>query len=177
MPDGAVFREIKRSIDGRERSFDCTAIAVTSRVAIVKWVFPGPMTIDGRRFEPGGWTEGFFWRARSYNLYHIVGPDGEPVADRFDVIDHVRIAPDGVRYDDLLLDLWLFPDGRVHVEDEEEVQEALAGGLLTERRLALVRCTEQLLLRRGRRIVDAALRDLAVLRTQSPSINSSRRSG
>jgi hypothetical protein len=164
MRENPGFREIKRSISGQERAFDCGLIAATARVAIVKWVFPGPMTIDGRRHEPGGWTEGFFWRGRNYNLYHIVNREGEPLADRFDVIDHVRLGPTAVRYDDLLLDLWLYPDGRVQIEDEEEVQEALAAGLLSEPRLAIIRRTEQLLLRRGRHIVDAALRDLAALR-------------
>ncbi len=164
MVDATVFRELKRSINGQERTFDCALISATPRLAVVKWVFTGPLTIEGRRYEPGGWTEGFFWRGRNYNLYHIVNRDGEPLAYRFDVIDHVRISPTGVRYDDLLLDLWLYPDGRVRVEDEDEVQEALAAGLLSERRLAIIRRTEQHLLHRGRRIVDAALRELASLR-------------
>jgi hypothetical protein len=160
----AVFREVKRTIAGEDRLFDCSAIAVTPRLAVVKFIFTRPLTIEGRTHEAGGWTEGFFWRGRNYNLYHIVSRDGEPLADRFDVIDHVRIYLDGVRYDDLLLDVWLYPDDRLLVEDEDEVQAALAAGLLSERRLALIRRTERLLITRGRRIVNQALQELAALR-------------
>src|SRR6476661_3050698 len=95
------FREVKYALTGEERVFDCEAIAVTPRLAVVRFVFTRSLTIAGRNYEPGGWTEGFFWRGRNYNLYHIVSRDREPIADRFDIIDHVRIRPTGVRYDDL----------------------------------------------------------------------------
>jgi uncharacterized protein DUF402 len=159
----AVFREVKRALSGEERVFECQTIAVTPRLAIVRFVFKRSLEIGGRSYPPGGWTEGFFWRNRNYNLYHIVSRDREPIADRFDVIDHVRIRPDGVRYDDLLLDIWLYPDGRSLVEDEDEVQDALSKGLLTEPRLAVIRRTERLLLSRGRNIVDRALEELSAL--------------
>jgi hypothetical protein len=157
------FREVKRSIGGLERAFDCEALAVNARVAVVRYVFTRPLTAGGRTFDPGGWTVGFFWRGRNYNLYHIVSRDGEPIADRFDVVDRVRVTPDGVRYQDLLLDVWLYPDGSARVEDDDELQDAVASGLISERRLLLIRRTERLLLRGGRSIVARALEDLATL--------------
>lgn len=160
---GNAYREVKRSITGEERSYECDALAVTPSIAVVRYVFTRPLTAGGRTFDAGGWTEGFFWRSRNYNLYHIVSRDGEPIADRFDVIDHVRIAPSGVRYDDLLLDVWRYPDGSVRIEDEEELQEALSAGLISDSRLALIRRTERLLVERGRAIVTSALRQLATL--------------
>lgn len=158
------FLEVKRTIAGTERRFDCEAIFVSSRLAVVKFIFIRPVTIGGTTHEAGGWTEGFFWRRRNYNLYHIVSREGVPLADRFDVIDHVRIQPRGVRYDDLLLDLWLYPNGEVLLEDEDEVQQALAAGQLSQPRLEVIRRTEKLLLDQGRRIVDRALGELALLR-------------
>ena len=170
MP-GTPFREVKRTIAREERVYECDSLAVTPRLAVVRYVFTRPLTAGGRTFEPGGWTEGFFWRSRHYNLYHIVSREGEPIADRFDVIDRVRINPRGVRYDDLLLDLWMYPDGTLRIEDEDEVQEALRAGLLSESRLAVIRRTEKLLLAQGRQIVADALRylaELTTLREQSP---------
>jgi hypothetical protein len=157
------FRETKRSISGEERVFDCTAIALTPRLAIVRFDFTRPVTIAGTTHAPGGWTEGFFWRARNYNLYHIRGRDGTPIADRFDVIDRVRIHPAGVRYQDLLLDVWLYPDGRMEVEDDDDLEEAIALGQVSPSRQALIARTRKLLLSRGRRIVAAALGSLAEL--------------
>jgi hypothetical protein len=158
---GQPFREVKRSITGEDRVFDCTAISVTPRLAIVRFDFTAPLTLGGRTYAAGGWTEGFFWRSRSYNLYHIRSSDGGLIADRFDVIDRVCIHPEGVRYHDLLLDIWLYPDGRVIVEDEDELEEAFARGQVSPARRALVERTRRLLVSRGRRIVDGALASLA----------------
>jgi len=162
------FREVKRAISGEDRVFDCTPISVTPQLAIVRFDFTRPLTLAGRTYEAGGWTEGFFWRARCYNLYHIRSRLGAVIADRFDVIDRVRIHPGGVRYDDLLLDVWLHPDGRVVVEDEDELEEAIALGRVSPSRQALVARTRRLLLGRGRQIVDGALATLAQVGLQEP---------
>jgi hypothetical protein len=158
---GQPFREVKRSITGEDRVFDCTAISVTPRLAIARFDFTRPLTLGGRTYAAGGWTEGFFWRSRGYNLYHIRSSDGGLIADRFDVIDRVRIHPGGVRYHDLLLDVWLYPDGRVIVEDEDELEAAVALGQMSPARRALVQRTRRLLVSRGRRIVDGALASMA----------------
>jgi hypothetical protein len=161
------FRELKRSIHGEERAYECDALAVTPSVAIVRYVFTKPLSAGGHTYAPGSWTEGFFWRSRNYNLYHIVSREGEPIADRFDVIDRVRITPDGVRYDDLLLDIWRYPDGSMRIEDEDELQAAVESGLVSAPRLALVRRTEKLLLRSARSIVERAIADFAGLSNSS----------
>jgi len=65
----------------------------------------------------------------------------------------------------------MYPDGTLRIEDEDEVQEALRAGLLSESRLAVIRRTEKLLLAQGRQIVADALRylaELTTLREQSP---------
>lgn len=159
-----TFREHKRSLAGAERTFECEAVAVTARLAVVRYFFKAPFTAGGNTFAIGGYTEGFFWRDRHYNLYHIVSGEGQPIADRFDVVDHVRIWPEGVRYDDLLLDVWRYADGRIVVEDEDEVDEAIAAGLLSPARQQVITRTRTLLVGRGQQIVEGALRELAGLR-------------
>ena len=62
---GRPFREVKRPIAGDDRVFDCTAVAVSPRMAVVRFDFTRPVTIGGTTYEAGGWTDGFFWRARS----------------------------------------------------------------------------------------------------------------
>ncbi|MGI8553370.1 MAG: DUF402 domain-containing protein [Dehalococcoidia bacterium] len=156
----AAFREVKRTITGEERVYECEPLTVSSRLAIVRFVFTRPLTANGITFPAGGVTEGFFWRDRHYNLYHMLTPDGEPIADRFDVIDHVRIHRDGVRYDDLLLDVWLYPDGRLQIEDEDEVAEAFEAGLLSPAKQQTIIQTRDLILRRREALVAGALKEL-----------------
>src|SRR5579871_4558633 len=93
-----AFIETKRTLDGREQRFETRAIAVTSRWAAVRFDFAGTTYARAGGFEipPGSYTLGFFWRDRTYNLYHISRADGAPIADRFDVVEGVRIRRDGL---------------------------------------------------------------------------------
>ena len=106
-------------------------------------------------------TLAFFWRWRNYNLYRFHSPQGDALGHRFDVVSEVRIAPDRVRYLDLLLDVLVGADGTVIVEDEDDVAGAISQGLLTENQLGTIERTRDLLLRSHDHIVREALAELA----------------
>ncbi len=154
-----AFIETKRTLDGREQRFETRAIAVTSRWAAVRFDFAGTTYARAGGFEipPGSYTLGFFWRDRTYNLYHISRADGAPIADRFDVVEGVRIRRDGLVYTDLLLDLWVSPLGEVRFEDEDEVRDFRERGLLTDRQFATIERTARYLNRNHARVIAAAL--------------------
>ena len=159
------FLEVKRTLAGEQRTYQCEALHVSPRVAIVRFVFTRPLSAGGLTMAAGDYTIGFFWSGRTYNLYHMLTAAGEPIADRFDVLDHVRIHQSNVRYDDLLLDVWRFPDGRIAVEDEDEVEAALAAGQLSQRRQATIARTRALLLRRAGTIAAQAVHNFEQLRS------------
>ena len=154
------YRELKRSIGGEERVFACEALSVIPRLAILRFVSTRPVTAGGLDIPSGAFTLGFFWRTRHYNLYHMLTADGELIADRFDVVDGVRIGGDQLRYVDLLLDVWRRPDGRIEVEDEDEVQDAIVAGRLSPRRQRIIARTLALLQRRSAAIGAEALGEL-----------------
>ncbi len=157
----ALILETKRHLDGRQEQFTCGRIAVSPRLAIVRFAHSGPRTAGEFFFPAGSVTIGFFWAGRHYNLYRITGPDGAVIVYRFDVVDAVRITPTHVSYTDLLLDLWVTPDGRLRVEDEEEVQAAIAAGLLSARRRRIIARTRAWLTRVHPRVIAEAERELA----------------
>ena len=112
MPSAAAtIRETKRTLDGRRQSFDCGLVAVTPRLAIVRFDHTAARSAGGFFFPEGSHTFGFFWAGRHYNLYRFTGPDGAVIAYRFDVVDSVRITPAHIGYTDLYLDAWLPPGG------------------------------------------------------------------
>lgn len=153
MNPPATVLEIKHTLDGRTQTFACTAVFHTPRLIVVRFAHPGERRAGGFHFPAGSHTLGFFWRARSYNLYRITGPDENVIAYRFDVMERVRITPRIVGYHDLLLDLWVNPAGVVAVEDEDEVRAAQAAGLLTPRQHATIERTRSLLERGHARII------------------------
>ena len=160
--DTAPFNETKRTLDGREQTFATRLIAARPGLAVVRFDFTGSAYAHAGGFTipPGSYTTGFFWRGRTYNLYHITTVDGAPIADRFDVVEGVRIRAGGLEFTDLLLDLWVSPLGEARFEDEDEVREYRERGLLTDRQFATIERTSHYLARNHQRVIAAALAPL-----------------
>jgi uncharacterized protein DUF402 len=153
----ATILEVKRHLDGREEVFECERVLVTPNQAVVRFQIP----VAVGAVPPGTLTLGFFWRWRNYNLYRFVSPDSEVLGHRFDVVSEVRIAPDRVKYLDLLLDVLVGADETVTLEDEEDVDQAVDKGLLTSKQLRTIQRTRDLLLRNHRHIVRDAMSTVA----------------
>ncbi len=126
--------EVKRRLDGSEERFDCELVHRTPWLVAVLFQMRPP------RYRSEVDSYGLFWRRRPYNCYYAVRPgDAEAVFTRFDVVRGVDVsevregsgAAAEVRYTDLLLDLWVGPDG-ARWEDEDEVAAAVRGGLLSD---------------------------------------------
>ncbi|MCH8025686.1 MAG: DUF402 domain-containing protein [Chloroflexi bacterium] len=150
--------EVKRHLDGRTDRFDCRLLLRRPQLAVVRFDHEQQRRAGGYRIPAGSQTHGFFWPRRSYVLYRIVGPDGRLIAHRFDVVEDVRLGEGEVSYTDLLLDLWVDPDGQPRLEDEDEVEEFARGGLLVPGQRKRIDTTRDLLLRRHRVIVREAVR-------------------
>jgi hypothetical protein len=156
-----IVTETKLTLDGRVQSFECAGLLMTSRLAVIRFDHPAERRAGDFLFPAGSYTLGIFWRGRHYNCYRIAGPDGAVIVYRFDVVDRVRITPGHVRYRDLLLDVWVTPFGEARVEDEEEVEEARAAGLLPSGAERTIERTRDLLLRRHPRIIAEVERAVA----------------
>lgn len=146
--------EVKETVDGRAQAFRCGLLEATPARAVVLFVVEREVRGDRYTFPAGSRTYGFFWANRPYNCYRMHGPDGALVAHRFDVVDEVRVTPDAVRYRDLLLDVWVDPDGTIRVEDEDEVAAAREAGLLTAAQLRRIQQTRDFLLANHARVMD-----------------------
>lgn len=137
--------EVKRKLDGSEQRFDCELIERTSSLVIARYRFEaeaGP--ID---------SYGCFWARRPYLCYHMVHrEDGREWVSRFDVVRDVCLGRDEVSYTDLLLDLWADPHG-ARWEDEDEVEAALAAGVLERFDRERIERARRLLTRRHRTVV------------------------
>jgi predicted RNA-binding protein associated with RNAse of E/G family len=122
-------------------------------------------SVGGFRFPRGSVTHGFFWTRRRYSLYRMRGPDRRLIADRYDIVEDVRISEREVSYLDLLLDIWVAPGGAAQIEDEDEVLDHAHRGLLSGGQRSLIEETKALVLRRHHAIAseaEALLREATV---------------
>jgi len=73
--------------------------------------------------EPGDpWTERFY-RDRWYNVFEVHSPDGSLKGWYCNVTRPATLADRELRWVDLVLDLFVYPDGRSLRLDEEEFEE------------------------------------------------------
>lgn len=150
--------EVKRHLDGRAERFECELVLRRPHVVILRFDHRRARRAGGMCIPARGRTFGFFWRRRPYVLYRIEGPDGGLIAHRFDVVEDVRLGEAEVSYTDLLLDVWIDPEGGVRMEDEDEVGALARRGRLSAAQRRRIEATRALLPRRQRRIVKEAKR-------------------
>lgn len=160
VPPAARAFEVKEKLGGAVQRFPLERWLRSRDLFVGRWV----AAPDNDFGAPAGVTSwGVWWRARPYGAYRIHDPEGRLLLYRLDAVDRVRIGTEGVQYRDLLLDALIRPrDGRVDVrlDDEDEVEEAVASGLLDAHAARRVRWTRELFLRRPEAItrrVDAAI--------------------
>jgi hypothetical protein len=117
--------EIKRTLAGGEKRFDCLRLAGSARHAVLLWIAREPMHVHGVDLPAGTISFGHFWTDRFYNVYHWV--DAAPQADHrtlgfyFNIADRTRIGGAELEWRDLVIDVLATPAGRLDLLDEDEL--------------------------------------------------------
>ncbi len=132
-PEPAIL-EIKRTLDGREKRFDCRLLARSpdGRHAAVLWISPAPMHVHGVDLPAGTVSVGHFWTDRHYNVYHWLDPAGKTLGYYFNICDRTLIGPDVIEWRDLVVDVLALPDGRLDLLDEHELPAELPPGVAAD---------------------------------------------
>jgi hypothetical protein len=117
--------EIKRTLAGREKRFECRLLAGDARHAVVLWVSSEAMHVHGVDLPPGTVSLGHFWTDRPYNVYHWLDRAGRTIGFYFNVCDGTRIGDGCIEWRDLVVDVLALPGGRVQVLDEDELPAEL----------------------------------------------------
>ncbi len=125
--------ERKVALNGKVLEFPIERWLVTPDLIVGRWVADkDPRAIDRYPRASGFTSWGVWWPGRPYSAYRLHRPDGSLRIYRLDTVDRVLFDGEAVEFHDLLLDALIRPDGEVTIEDEDEVEEAIA-----ERQLSL----------------------------------------
>ncbi len=125
--------EIKRHLNKPVERYRCTLMHDQPGYRVVAYrtdreYNPGPAKIPERSL-----TLGHYWTDRGYVLWEMYGPSGHPIGHLFHLCENVRIGNDFVEYLDLLLDLWLPPDGTFVELDRNEMEACMRERRLSDR--------------------------------------------
>lgn len=73
----------------------------------------------------GSYTLAYYWEERPYNLYIWRDKNGQYLGAYFNIVKNTSITDDLVTFEDLIIDVLVFPNGDWYILDEEELPVAL----------------------------------------------------
>ena len=117
--------EVKRTLAGLEKRFECRVLARTSTHLAVLWIAPAAMHVHGVDLPAGTVSFGHFWTDRPYNVYHWLRADQSTVGFYFNLADRTTWTAERLDWRDLTLDVLATPEGRLELLDEDELPALL----------------------------------------------------
>jgi len=126
------YLEIKRNVHKADQTFSCNLVYYQPDYVVISMPRTRPFVMLGNQLEPGGFTVAHFWNGRGYVLYEFLNPGNQVVGYYFHLVSDVIIYEDSVEYKDLLLDLWVYPDGRSVELDRDELDDCVEKGLISQ---------------------------------------------
>jgi hypothetical protein len=123
--DLAPILEVKRTLAGGEKRFDCRVLARGDRHLAVLWIAPSAMHVHGLELPAGTVSVGHFWTDRNYNVYHWLNRSHSTIGCYFNIADETAWTADRLTWRDLVVDVLATPAGRLDVLDEDELPAVL----------------------------------------------------
>ena len=126
--------EIKRHLNKPVERYECDIMRREPGHIVLRYVSDRTFasTRLGVTFPPRCVTVALYWETKPYVFWGIFSPEEMLLGFLVHICRDVSIAEDSVSYLDMLLDIWFFPDGRHIILDEDEVEECLQSGKLSE---------------------------------------------
>lgn len=122
--------EVKRTLAGREKRFECGVLERRGTHLVVLFVAPEAMHVHGVDLPAGTVTFGHFWSDRPYNVYHwLRRADGATIGHYINLSDETRIDADQLAWLDLIVDVLLLPGAAPRLLDEDEIPADASPGL------------------------------------------------
>ncbi len=127
----ARITEIKTTLAGERKAFDCELLRLRAGEAVVTYRMPRDVQLEDLLLRRGTLSLGYFWQDRPYNVYHWIDADRTTLALYYNIADATRISARQIEWRDLAVDVLITPDGRCRVLDEDELPADLDAGLRT----------------------------------------------
>jgi uncharacterized protein len=119
--------EIKRTLAGAEKRFECRLLAGGASHVVLLWISPSDMNVQDVALPAGTVTFAHYWTDRPYNVYHWHDRAGKTLGYYFNIADETRIQaglpgqPGIVSWRDLVVDVLVRPGVAPEVLDRDEL--------------------------------------------------------
>jgi hypothetical protein len=124
--------EIKRHKNKPEQRFFCDlALREPGHIVLVYHAESAGRIAD-IDIAPGSTTIAHYWQSGGYVLWRMFAADRTLIGTLFHICTNTDIHETSVSYDDLILDIWITPQGIARVLDEDELSDAIKAGWATD---------------------------------------------
>ena len=118
--------EYKDVLVGRPKQFRCELVEFTETAAVVIYQLQNKVVLEETCMPAGTISFGYFWQERNYNIYHFLSTAGQTLGFYFNISDSTQIDETRIYWRDLVVDIFITPDGICRVPDEDEVPEDIS---------------------------------------------------
>ena len=145
--------EIKRHLNKPDESYLCDLLRRGSDYIIIKYVSDRFGRVGSVIFDAGSTTYAYYKTGKGYVVWKMLTPDNVLKGYLFHICQDLRVQADKVKYLDLLLDVWIYADGKITILDRDEVEACAVKGVIGESELMWIAQQEQEIIKNWKRIV------------------------
>ena len=127
----SVIEEIKEHKNKETQRFRCTMLHREANYLVVSFHSEKEGNIKDIIIPSGSTTIAHYWTDSDYVAWRMYGPEGLLIGTLFHIAKDVIIASNHVRYLDLIVDIWITPDGKPRILDEDELEECKKAGVIS----------------------------------------------
>jgi len=138
--------EVKIHKNKETQRFRCQVLQREGKAVVLRYRSGSEGRIADMVIAKGSTTIAYYREGRTYVLWRMFAADGSLIGSLFHICTGVAVSDSRVTWHDLLLDIWITPEGAVRVLDEDELLQCLSAGLLTPAESAIVSRTRQQIL-------------------------------
>jgi len=122
-------REVKHLLSGEVRTFDCELISLDEDFGILRYILEKPYVVNNQILPENTQTYAFYWESQPFTLYRWFAPQGGHLGDYFNIADRIHLSNLQFEWRDLIVDVFVSPQGKISLLDENELPADIDGNL------------------------------------------------
>jgi predicted RNA-binding protein associated with RNAse of E/G family len=133
-----TIQEVKRNLDKPDQTFLCRLLHREMGYVVLDYTTDRPYAAGETIIPSGSRTIGHYWAGAGYILWEMFGSEGSLLGYYIHFCRGPIVEDTLVEYTDLILDLWVDPDGTETLLDEDDLRKALRSGVITHEECGMV---------------------------------------
>jgi predicted RNA-binding protein associated with RNAse of E/G family len=151
-----TIEEVKVHKNKETQRFPCQVILREEGYVVLLYKSSSEGKIADIIIEKGSFTIAHYWTDRGYILWRMFDADKTLIGTLFHICRNIEITDRRVTYLDMIVDIWITPDGVIRVLDEDELEECRSDGMVTQDETDWIEAQKEIILKNYNQIIHGA---------------------